>query len=151
MVKATTSIAHCCTIFIGHLGIDIEIQISISDRSSGWAINYHFMSFLHSAIFTIGAIGKSFLLAQFGLETVIWFPPLILIIGLLELDHLMRFAQGKQGHTYNIREEMGEARRILGGASGCLSNIWSFRRSSAFLHHPVPLVDLLVQLCSENL
>ena len=32
-------VAHCCTIFLGHLGIDIEIQISISERSSGWAIN----------------------------------------------------------------------------------------------------------------
>ena len=34
-------ISHCCTIFLGHLGINIEIQISISERSSGWAINYY--------------------------------------------------------------------------------------------------------------
>ena len=32
-----TTSAHCCAIFLGHLGIDI--QISISERSSGWAIN----------------------------------------------------------------------------------------------------------------
>ena len=35
----TGRLAHCCTIFLGHLGIYIEIQISISERSSGWAIN----------------------------------------------------------------------------------------------------------------
>ena len=39
------TLAHCCTIFLkSHLGIeiymiDIEIQISISERSSDWAIN----------------------------------------------------------------------------------------------------------------
>ena len=27
-------VAHCCAIFLGHLGIDIEIQISISERST---------------------------------------------------------------------------------------------------------------------
>ena len=41
------TLAHCCTIFLkSHLGIeiymiDIEIQISISERSSDWAINYY--------------------------------------------------------------------------------------------------------------
>ena len=33
-------LAHCCAIFLGHLGIDTEIQISISEKSSGLAINY---------------------------------------------------------------------------------------------------------------
>ena len=28
-MKVGFSLAHCCTIFLGHLGIDIEIQISI--------------------------------------------------------------------------------------------------------------------------
>ena len=41
--KARSEIAHCCTIFLKSSGyrnmIDIEIQISISERSSGWAIN----------------------------------------------------------------------------------------------------------------
>ena len=40
-----TALAHCCTIFLCHLDlemymIDIDIQISISERSSGWATNY---------------------------------------------------------------------------------------------------------------
>ena len=30
-------VAHCCAIFLGNLGINI--QISISERSSGWATN----------------------------------------------------------------------------------------------------------------
>ena len=38
-------LAHRCTIFLCHLNleiymIDIDIQISISERSSGWATNY---------------------------------------------------------------------------------------------------------------
>ena len=42
--QAGVDIAHCCAIFLGNLGIemmnDMDIQISISERSSGWAINY---------------------------------------------------------------------------------------------------------------
>ena len=43
MVMATMIVAQGCTIFLKSLKysmIDIEIQISISERSSGWAINY---------------------------------------------------------------------------------------------------------------
>ena len=44
-MRAVGRLAHCCTIFLKSSGyrnmmIDIEIQISISERSSGWAINY---------------------------------------------------------------------------------------------------------------
>ena len=40
-LKVYKRVAHCCAIFLGHLGteIDKDIQISISERSSGWAIN----------------------------------------------------------------------------------------------------------------
>ena len=40
MNQPTSLLAHWCAIFLGHLDIDIEIQISISERSSSWAINY---------------------------------------------------------------------------------------------------------------
>ena len=43
-VGDAADLAHCCTIFLKSSGYrniyNIEIQISISERSSGWAINY---------------------------------------------------------------------------------------------------------------
>ena len=44
-VAGGVRVAHRCTIFLCHLDleilmIDIDIQISISERSSGWATNY---------------------------------------------------------------------------------------------------------------
>ena len=39
LVEDVVLLAHCCAIFLCHLGIDIEIQVSTSERSSGWAIN----------------------------------------------------------------------------------------------------------------
>ena len=69
-----------------------------------------------------------------------------MIIGLLEVDHLMAFAQGKQGHTYNITdEEMEEARGTFGKGKGRKRKRGHFEISEEHLPFGVPLIDLLVQ------
>ena len=89
-----------------------------------------------------------FLLPQFLLETIIWFLPLILIIGLLELDHLMAFAQGKQGTHLQYHRS--------GDGGGSKRDIWErkgqeeeegghFEISEEHLPFGVLLIDLLVQ------
>ena len=128
--------------------------------------SHNLTSFAQALILTMGGCWKMtkllflgfLLLSELLLETIIWFLLLILIIGLLEVDHLMAFAQGKQEHTYNITDqEMGEARDIyLGRKMGhILKYLKLWKIICLFASPQVPLVQkywyFILYLFAKNL